>query len=61
MSLKWFHVLFITVSVILSVLLGMFAFANGAPVWGVLSLAAGATLMVYQSRFLRKAREIGLK
>jgi hypothetical protein len=61
MSLKWFHVFFITVSVLLSVILAMWAFANGSPVFGALSLAAGAGLVVYESRFLRKAREMGLK
>ena len=61
MSLKWFHVLFITVSIVLSVVVAMWAFTNSSPILGILSLGAGGALAGYQSRFLRKAREIGLK
>jgi hypothetical protein len=61
MSLKWFHVVFITASALLSVVVAMWAFTTGAPVMGILSLAAGGMLVAYQSRFLRKARQIGLK
>ena len=61
MSLKWFHVLFISASAVLSVLVAMWAFANASPLMGVLSLGAGGLLVAYQSRFLKMAREIGLK
>ena len=61
MSLKWFHIVFISASALLSVILAMWAFTNGAPIFGIMSLAGGGVLVAYQSMFLRKARELGLK
>jgi hypothetical protein len=61
MSLKWFHIVFISASALLSVVVAMWAFSTGSPVFGILSLAGGGGLVAYQSVFLRKARELGLK
>ena len=61
MSLKHFHILFITVSVILTVSFGAWAVRMHAQepgsaylVMGILSLVAGAGLVVYGVWFLRK-------
>ncbi len=61
MSLKAFHIFFITVSMMLAVIVAAWAFLNGSPVLGVLSVLAGAALLKYQSKFLEKARQIGLE
>ena len=54
MSLKWFHVVFISVCVALAVGVAIWAVRMAQwPVAGV-SPAAGAALIVYRGAFLRK-------
>jgi hypothetical protein len=63
MSLKTFHILFITISIALAAGFGMWAVSIGG--WGYLvtgigSFACAALLIGYQAAFLRKCRQIGL-
>jgi hypothetical protein len=60
MSLKWFHVVFITVSTLMGIAIGVWSLFNHFLVLGVASLASSATLCVYGSYFLQKARKAGL-
>ena len=66
MSLKAFHIVFVTVSVILCVGFALWAIveyrANGAIgtlIWGVVSLLAAVVLVAYGRWFLRKLKEVG--
>lgn len=61
MSLKCFHVLFITMSVALTVLVAVWATQNAHWLLAMLALAGGAALVVYRGVFLRKAGALGLK
>jgi hypothetical protein len=54
MSLKAFHVLFITLSIVLTVFFGMWAFSMRHAVVGVVSFISGAGLAAYEVRFIRK-------
>lgn len=56
MSLKWFHVVFISLSIVLAVAFGFWGLFNGFPLLGGASLAAAVALGVYESYFLQKAR-----
>ena len=63
MSLKYFHILFILVSVMLTVGFGLWALlVNGLPagfrVMGGFSLLGGFLLVVYGIRFLKKLKTI---
>lgn len=60
MSLKWFHIFFISLSVIVAVGFGLWGIFNHYVLLGVLSLVVAAGLVVYGNYFLRKARKIGL-
>lgn len=67
MSLKAFHLFFITVSVLLAFGFGgwsLVRYADSAPVlylgMGVLAILAGVGLIVYGVRFARKLRHVGL-
>ena len=67
MSLRFFHALFIAVSVLLALFVGIWALAayrsDGAGTWlalAVLALAGGGLLAVYGNRFLRKTRNLGI-
>jgi hypothetical protein len=60
MSLKWFHVLFITLSTLISVWFGVWGLFNQRIVLGIISLAMSAALCVYGPYFLRKVRGAGL-
>ncbi|HEY7444945.1 MAG TPA: hypothetical protein VH701_21115 [Vicinamibacterales bacterium] len=63
MSLKSFHVVFITLSIVLASWFGIWAISNdGLPyvVTGAVSLLSAAGLIVYEVGFLKKCREIGL-
>jgi hypothetical protein len=60
MSLKWFHVVFITVSTLMGIAVGVWALFNHFTVLGVASLASSAALCVYGNYFLRTARKAGL-
>jgi hypothetical protein len=61
MSLKWFHLVFISASVALAILLGVWSFMNGLPLLGLVGLVLAGTLIAYRTRFLETARRIGLK
>ncbi|HTH48997.1 MAG TPA: hypothetical protein VMB21_15890 [Candidatus Limnocylindria bacterium] len=65
MSLKAFHIVFITVSVLLLLFLAGWCFSNfrqdgGAvyAVWGALSVGVAAALAVYGQRFLKRLKHI---
>jgi hypothetical protein len=58
MTLKWFHVAFITLSMLLTVGVGVWGLFNNFVALGVISLAASAALCVYGPYFLRKARQL---
>ena len=60
MSLKWFHLVFITLSVLISIGFGVWGLFNEYPVLGALSLVASAGLVVYGNYFLGKARTLSL-
>lgn len=54
MSLKWFHVFFITASVVLAVAVAVWAVSAANWPLAVVALASGATLVVYREAFLKK-------
>lgn len=58
MSLKWFHIVFISLSIVLSVWFGIWGLFNDQIVLGSLALAASAGLVVYGNRFLAKVRDL---
>ena len=60
MSLKWFHIVFISLSVILSLWFGVWGLFNGQIVLGVASLGASAGLVVYGNHFMAKLRKLGV-
>ena len=60
MSLKWFHLVFISLSVVLSVVFGFWAVFNAHAFVGAGSFCAAGGLGVYGHFFLQKARRIGL-
>ena len=60
MSLKWFHIVFISLSVILSVWFGVWGLFNNQVPLGVIALAASAGLVVYGNHFLAKIRKLGV-
>lgn len=61
MTLKWFHVLFITVSVLLAVGVAFWAVQHSQWLTAVGALAAASALVVYRQAFLRNASKIGLR
>jgi hypothetical protein len=60
MSLKWFHVVFISISTLMGIAIGVWGLFNHFVVLAVASLASSAGLCVYGSYFLQKARKEGL-
>ena len=60
MSLKWFHIVFISLSMLLSVWFGVWGLFHGQVALGILSLCASAGLVVYGNYFLGKARKLGV-
>jgi len=60
MSLKWFHVTFITLSVILSLWFGIWGLFNQQILLGIVSLAGSAGLVLYGNHFLAKVRKFGV-
>jgi hypothetical protein len=60
MSLKWFHLVFITVCTLMGVAIGVWALFNHFVALGVGSLASSAALCVYTGYFRQKARTAGL-
>jgi hypothetical protein len=60
MSLKWFHVVFITLSVLLSLWFGVWGLFNQQIVLGIASLGASVGLVLYGNHFLAKVRKFSL-
>ena len=66
MSLKAFHIFFITVSSLAAIGLGVWCFASGAAgttlykIMGVSSLIVGVGLIVYGKKFLEKMKREGI-
>ena len=67
MSLRFFHILFIAISCLMSIVVGIWAIdayrADGSVTWialAVLAFAGGAFLVVYGGRFLQKTRNLGV-
>ena len=60
MSLKWFHSVFIALSMLVSLGFGVWGLFNQHVALGVVSMAASAGLVVYGNYFLGKARKLGV-
>jgi hypothetical protein len=59
MSLRAFHIVFITLSVFLAAGCAWWAFANeAAPAFGIVSAAVAVGLVIYEILFLRKTRNL---
>lgn len=59
MSLKSFHILFISLAVLLCLGCALWAFAFGVePLFGIASVAVGVALVIYGVVFLRKSKGI---
>ncbi|MFZ1071876.1 MAG: hypothetical protein WAO21_00430 [Verrucomicrobiia bacterium] len=58
MSLKAFHLIFVTLLTTLSFGCAAWAFAMGKPVFGALGIAAGILVIVYGIYFLRKLKNM---
>ena len=58
MSLKAFHLIFVTLLTSLSFGCAAWAFQAGSPLWGVTSIAAGIIVIVYGIYFLKKLKNI---
>lgn len=63
MSLKHFHILFIILSVLTTVLFGLWALLmkglpSGFKTMGTISLVGGILLFIYGIRFLKKSKKI---
>jgi hypothetical protein len=58
MSLKAFHLIFVTLLTTLSFGCAAWAFAMGKPVFGALGIAAGIMVIVYGIYFLRKLKNM---
>jgi hypothetical protein len=67
MSLRFFHIVFITLSALMSLLVGLWAIdayrGDGSLTWAILAVLAfvgGGGLVVYGNRFLHKMRKLGV-
>lgn len=58
MSLKWFHIVFISLSVLVSLWFGLWGLFHQHTVLGVASLLGSAGLCVYGNYFLGKVRRL---
>ena len=58
MSLRGFHVLFISASVILALGLGWWCAQNGSPVGAGVSVLVAVGLIAYETWFLRKTGKL---
>jgi hypothetical protein len=61
MTLKWFHIIFISSSAGLALLTAVWAIANGRVALAVLAIVGGGVLVIYQNKFMEKARRFGWK
>ena len=57
MSLKWFHIVFISLSVMLSLWFGVWGLFNEQIALGIVSLGASVGLVLYGNYFMGKAAE----
>ena len=67
MSLRFFHILFIALSSLMCLVVGIWAIdayrTDGSATWlalAFLALAGGGLLVIYGSRFLQKTRKLGV-
>jgi hypothetical protein len=60
MTLTWFHIVFITISMLMGIAIGVWAFFNHFPILALGSLASSAGLCLYGNYFLNKVRKAGL-
>jgi len=60
MSLKWFHIVFVSLSMVVSLGFGVWGLFNQHAALGIASLAASAGLVVYGNYFLGKVRKLGV-
>jgi hypothetical protein len=67
MSLRFFHILFIALSTLMSLVVGIWAIdayrTDGSMTWialAVLAFVGGGLLVVYSGRFLQKTRNLGV-
>jgi len=60
MSLKWFHIVSISLSMLVSLGFGVWGLFNQHVALGLASLVASAGLIVYGNYFLGKARTLGV-
>lgn len=67
MSLRFFHIVFIALSSLVSIVVGIWALdayrTDGSTTWialAALAFAGGALLVVYGNRFLQKTRKLGV-
>ena len=67
MSLRFFHIVFIVLSALMSLVVGLWAIdayrTDGAATWAalaVLAFAGGGLLVIYGTRFLQKTRKLGV-
>jgi len=58
MSLKAFHLIFVTLLTGLSFGCAAWAFQSGNAVWGVMGVVAGLMVIVYGVYFLRKLKKV---
>jgi hypothetical protein len=58
MTLKWFHIVFITLSTLMAIGVGVWGLFNNFVGLGIVSLAGSAVLCVYGPYFLRKVRHL---
>jgi len=58
MSLKTFHLIFVTLLTLLSFGFAAWAFGNGRPAFGVAGVAAGFLVIIYGIYFLKKLKKI---
>ena len=59
MSLKAFHVIFVTLLTSLSFGCAAWAFQAGSPLWGVTGIVVGIFVIVYGIYFLKKLKNVG--
>ncbi len=60
MSLKWFHIVFISLSVLLSLWFGVWGLFHQQIALGIVSLSASAGLVIYGNYFVAKVRKFGV-
>ena len=56
MSLKWFHIVFVSLSMVVSIWFGVWGLFNQQILLAILSLTGSAALCVYGNYFLGKVR-----